>query len=132
MRKALKDAGKHARDISLIATFGSGSGPHDASELAALDAVFGDHLAEIPALAIKGAIGSNGAGSGAIDLAVAIKAMRNNTVPPSQNTGNPAANCRLRLNSKDPVDARIDYILGYSHAFSGGQCAALVIRRYEE
>ncbi len=132
IRKALDEAGSRPAGVDLIGAFGSGTVAHDASEMAALDAVFGDRLAEIPALAIKGSLGNNGAGSGAIDLAVAVKAMQHNTVPPSLNTENPDPACRLRLNSQDPVDAPIRRVCSVAYSLGGGQNAALVIQQYAE
>ena len=132
VNKALGDAGITADRIDLIATFGCGTVEHDASELAALDTVFGDRLPDIPALAVKGGIGTNGAGSGAIDLALAAKAMQHNTVPPSLNTENPDPRCRLRLNTDGPYDAPIQGALSLAYALGGGQNAALVIKRYQE
>ncbi|HUU84960.1 MAG TPA: beta-ketoacyl-[acyl-carrier-protein] synthase family protein, partial [Phycisphaerae bacterium] len=54
MRKALKDAGTTPEGIDLIGTFGCGTLQHDASELAAMEEVFGDRLPEVPAIATKG------------------------------------------------------------------------------
>ena len=56
------------------------------SEAAAIKSVFGDRAGEIRAMAIKGAVGNNGAGSGAIDFAASLLAMANNTVPASPNS----------------------------------------------
>ena len=107
VRAALDDAGVSHDAVDLIGTFGCGTIEHDASEMAALEVVFGDHLADIPAMAIKGAVGNNGAGSGAIDLAAAVKAMQHNTVPPSLNTENLDPACKLQLHRQDPIDAPI-------------------------
>jgi len=132
IRKALADAGAGPEQIDLIATFGCGTGEHDSSELAALDSVFGDRLERIPAVAVKGSVGTNGAGSGAIDLAVALKAMQHNTVPPSLNTKNPMPGSRLRFCHQDPGDARIRRVCSVGYALGGGQNAAIVVQRYEE
>ncbi|MCP4245482.1 MAG: beta-ketoacyl-[acyl-carrier-protein] synthase family protein [bacterium] len=132
MRKALDDAAIGPEDIDLIGAFGSGTVEHDASELAAMNSVFGDRLEQVPAVAIKGSVGTNGAGSGAIDLAVAIKAMQHNSVPPCLNTDPPDDACRFRLNARDPVDAPIQRICSVGYALGGGQNAALIVRRYQE
>ncbi len=132
LKSALGDAGSAAGAIDLIGTFGSGTVGHDASEMAALDTVFGNRLPDIPALAIKGALGTSGAGSGAIDLAATIKAMQHNTVPPSLNTENLDPSCQLKLNSGDPYDAPIKQAISVAYAMGGGQNAALVLQRYEE
>ena len=130
--KALDDAGVEPGQIDLVGAFGCGTVAHDAAELAAMNTVFGARAEPVRALAIKGSLGTNGAGSGAIDLAVAVKAMQHNAVPPSPNTENPDPACALRLNHNDPVDAPIHRILSVGYALSGCQNAALVIQRLEE
>jgi 3-oxoacyl-[acyl-carrier-protein] synthase II len=132
MRKALDDADIGPEQIDLLGAFGCGTVEHDASELAAMNAVFGRRPEPVHAIAIKGSVGTSGAGSGAIDVAVAVKAMQHNTVPPSLNTEKPDSACKLRLAHGDPVDAPIRWMLSAGYALSGGQNAALVIRRFEE
>jgi len=130
VRMAVRDAGITPDQVSLIATFGSGIPEYDRSEAAAIKAVFGDRAGDIPALAIKGAVGNNGAGSGAIDFTAALLAMKNNTLPPSVNIVEPAAGCELNLVREQATDARIDYVLSIAYALSGGQTAALIARRF--
>ncbi len=132
IKNALADARIAPGDVDLISTFGCGTVEHDASEMAALDSVFGDLLPDIPAMAVKGGMGTNGAGSGALDLALAAKALQHNTVPPSLNTEDPDPACRLRLNADGPCDAPIQHVLSLAYALGGGQTAGLVVRRFQE
>ena len=129
---ALRDAGVSADQIELIGAFGPGTVAHDASEYKGLQRVFGERCGGIPAIATKGALGHNGAGSGAIDVAVTVMSLYHNTLPPSLNTDNPDPEARLGFVTKGPVDspARIALTLGY--ALHGGQNAALVIKKYQE
>jgi 3-oxoacyl-[acyl-carrier-protein] synthase II len=130
-RRALAAADLPASDVGLIATFGTGIPEYDAGEAAAIRSVFGEHAGRIPALAIKGSVGHNGAGSGAIDLAAGLLAMRYNTVPPAA-TAELAPGCGINLVMGEAIDARVDSVLSISYALSGGQTAALVIRRLSE
>jgi len=130
MRKALKDANVSPDAVELVGSFGFGSIEHDASEAAAIHTVFGPRGGQIPVLATKGAIGNNGAGSGAIDLAVLATAMTRGIVPPSQNTDDVDPACNLNVVRGDPRDVRAGVAIASSAALSGGQTAALVIRRY--
>ena len=77
-------------------------------------------------------VGTNGAGSGALDLALAVKALEHNTVPPSLHTENPDPASRLRLSTDGPCDAPIQNVMSLAYALGGGQNAGLVIRRYQE
>jgi len=132
IRRALEDAGVGAEAIDLMGAFGCGTREHDASELAAWTAVFGDHLAGAHALAIKGAVGNSGAGSGAVDIAAAVKTLAHGTLPPSPNTEPPDPACRLRFNPAGPVDAPIRRVCSVAYALGGGQNAALIMQRYQE
>ncbi len=132
MHKAISDAGSTAGEFQLVCPFGTGIQDYDASEMAAWKQVFKDRLPSIPALTTRGAIGNNGAGSGAIDFATAVKALYHNTVPPSINTGDPDPDSPFRFVQSDGIDVGIDQAITAGYALAGGQCAALVIRRYQE
>jgi 3-oxoacyl-[acyl-carrier-protein] synthase II len=132
IRAALADAAIAPDEVDLIAAQGLGIVQHDLAEAAAIRAVFGRRSAEIPVFSIKGSVGNNGAGSGAVDLAAAVMAMDNNTVPPSRNTVTVDPECGLNVVTGEPIDARIDTLVSTSYAPSGGQTASLVIRRYRE
>ncbi|HEY3241981.1 MAG TPA: beta-ketoacyl-[acyl-carrier-protein] synthase family protein [Phycisphaerae bacterium] len=130
IRAALKDGECAPEQIGLIGAFGAGTKDHDASEAAAWRSVFGDQLSKVPALAIKGSIGNNGAGSGAIEFAVLTMALHHKTVPPSLNTAPSDPKCGLRFVQDDPIDARVSAAVSVAYALGGGQNAALVIKRF--
>jgi 3-oxoacyl-[acyl-carrier-protein] synthase II len=130
-QKALADAGATAEAIDLVGAFGIGTVAHDLSEAKGLRQVLGGR-ANVPVLATKGALGNNGAGSGAIDLAAVTLAIFNNTIPPSPNTNQVDPACGLNVVTGDPVDARIGCAISVAYAVGGGQNAALVLKRYQE
>jgi 3-oxoacyl-[acyl-carrier-protein] synthase II len=132
LQKALSDAGIEPKDVGLVNPFGVGSLAHDAAEMAAWNDVFGAHLDRVPAVTTRGANGNCGAGSGAIDLAATILCMHRHAVVPSVNTGRLAEGCGFRFVQTDPKDARIDHAISVGPALAGGQCAALVVRRWME
>ncbi|MGD2109255.1 MAG: beta-ketoacyl-[acyl-carrier-protein] synthase family protein [Phycisphaerae bacterium] len=132
IRNALSDAGTTSSDVDLVAPFGTGITSYDQAETAAWTDVFGDRLAEVPAMVTRGAVGNNGAGSGAIDFAAAVMALYHNTVPPSLNTDTLASDCTFQFVHGDPVDAKITQAVSVGTALIGGQSAALVIREYRE
>ncbi len=129
---AISDSGLNPGQISLITTFGTGIVSFDNSEAAAIKSVFGSETRRIRAMAIKGAVGNNGAGSGAIDFAVSLLAMKNNTVPASVGTEELAEECDIGLVTGDAVDVKVDNFVSIAYALSGGQTAALLVRRFEE
>lgn len=131
-RKALRDANVDATKLDLIGAFAAGTVDHDRSEAAAIRALLGDRLAQVPVMSIKGGIGNNGAGSGAIDFTAAVLAMQNATIPPAINSSPIDPACGLKVITGKPVDARIDHALSIGYAMGGGQNAALVLRRYKD
>lgn len=131
IQKALRDAGVTPADVGLVNVFGAGTREHDAAEAAALKSVFGDRAATIPVMAVKGSIGNNGAGSGAIDIAIMTLALSRGIIPPSLNTDKVDPACGVNVVRGDPIDCRADVALTISSALSGGQTAAMVIRRYQ-
>ncbi len=132
LQKALNDAGSSADKIDLIGPFAAATVEHDAAEMKAWDEVFGSRLEKVHALTSRGAIGNNGAGSGAIDFAAMTMALSRNTIPPSINTDELDPACRLRFVQNDPIDADVAEAISMGVAVSGGQSAALVLRRFEE
>lgn len=132
LRNALSDAQVETSEIDLVTPFGVGTIEHDASEMAGWNAVFGARLDEIPALTTRGAVGNNGAGSGAIDFAAAVMALSRHTVPASINTDQLDEACRFRFVQGESIDANIRHMITLGHALAGGQTAALIIKTYEE
>lgn len=132
MKKAIQDAKLSVDQIDLVAAFGSGLKNRDLAEAEAIRTVLGTRAASVPTLSIKGGIGNNGAGSGAIDFIAAVLAMHNATLPPAVNSRPADPQCGLKLNFDGPVDAKIDAAISTAYALNGGQNAALVIKRYRE
>lgn len=130
MEKALADARLNAGDVDLVSSFGCGTQAHDASEAAAVRGLLGARVSDVRVLATKGSLGNNGAGSGAIDLAVTVAAMKRGVLPPARNSDEIDPACGLNVVRHDPVDARCNVAISSAMALSGGQTAALVVRRY--
>lgn len=128
--KALIDAGLTPAEVGLVNASGMAMKEHDLSEAAAIRQTFGTTGGTVPVLATKGAIGNNGAGSGAIDLAVTSLALNRGVVPPSVNTEQVDPACGLNVVHGDPIDCRAESAVSIARALCGGQSAALVIRRY--
>lgn len=131
VNKAMDDAGVSADDVNLIGTFGAGLVAHDLSEARGLRRALGERATRIPALATKGFTGNNGAGAGAIDVAIAAMCLKQNTVPAALNVTNVDPQCGLNVVVGNPIDAKIDVAVTVAYALGGGQNAALVLKRLE-
>ncbi|MCG3137074.1 MAG: 3-oxoacyl-[acyl-carrier-protein] synthase 2 [Phycisphaerae bacterium] len=132
IRRSLKNAGIAPSEVGLISAFGTGIPSYDDSEARALAAIFGEHCRTIPVFSCTGALGNNGAGNGAINLAMAVLAMNQSTVPPTVNTRQVHPDYPLRLAVGRPIDARIDQFVSLAYALSGGQTAAITVRRFQK
>lgn len=132
IQKGLADANLSAGDVSLAVPFGVGDASFDAGEAAGWKAALGNRLAEIPALTSRGAMGISGAGTGAIDFALTAMSLHQRSVPPSINTGDAAPGSPFAFAVDGPQDANLETAITTSQAIVGGQCAALVLKRFEE
>jgi nodulation protein E len=122
---ALADAGLSPAGIDYINAHGTGTVLNDANEAAAIHRVFGARAAELPVSSTKPVIGHTFGASGALELIVAIGALREKVVPPQINITTPDPKCALFL---PPVAAErpLAAVLSNSFAF-GGINACLVV-----
>ncbi len=79
MQAALDDAGLRAADVGMVVAHGNGTRASDASETAAIRAVFG--AAAPPVTAFKWSIGHLIAAAGAVETVVALAALKRRVVP---------------------------------------------------
>lgn len=131
VRKALGEANLKPEQIDLVVSQGCGLREHDLGEARGLAGGLDGHAARVPVMATKWALGTNGAGSGAVDLVMACKAIEHGRVPASVNTDRPDPACGLKVVTGEPLDTEINNVLTVGYALGGGQNAALVLRRYQ-
>jgi 3-oxoacyl-[acyl-carrier-protein] synthase II len=129
--KALNDAGARPEEVDLVGAFGAGTVAHDLSEARGIRGALNTRGTTVPVLAIKGATGNNGAGSGAIDLGVAALCISKGTIPPAQNVDRVDPECGLNVAAGQAMKTEIRTAVSTAYALSGGQNAALVLRRME-
>lgn len=129
--KALKDALVGADQIDLAAPFGAGTNEHDAAEMSGWKTALGQRLKRISSMTTRGALGNNGAGSGAIDFAAMVMAVHRGMSPPSVNTHPADTECGFRFVQNGSRDVAAGVALSAGYSLAGGQCAALVVKKYE-
>lgn len=124
MRAALKEADVEPGMIDLVVPFGLGHPDWDAAEAAALRALFGDRLATLPVLSIKALVGNCGAGAGGLEVAIAAKALHEQTIPAIINRDQPLEG--LSGQSLESRQTTLRHALVFSTGL-GGQNTALVL-----
>ena len=124
IENALEDAGVSAGEIDAIVPQAASSKAADEAEAAALRAVFGSRLAEVPLVTLTPNIGNTHAGEGGIQASVAALCLKHGMLPARLHAGTPAKD--LQAGACGARDARLRRILTCS-ASLGGQNAALVL-----
>ena len=124
---ALANACRRPIDVNYINAWGPGHRIIDANEAFALKRVFGDALADIPVVSLKGAIGTALAASGAIQIASVALSLSRGLLPPTVNWETPDPNCALNLAAK-PRRVETSVSVVNSHGLSGSNTAIILER----
>lgn len=123
--KALQTAECETGEIAAINAHGTGTVYNDLMELTAFFQVFGNR--RIPIFSIKGAIGHSLGAAGGIEIAIGLKVLREQVVPPTIGFLNPEKGAEGRV-AADPVDMSGDLLLTTNSGF-GGINAAIVLKK---
>ncbi|MFM7315306.1 MAG: beta-ketoacyl-[acyl-carrier-protein] synthase family protein [Isosphaeraceae bacterium] len=125
---AIADAGITPDSVGYYNAHGTSTPVNDATETAALKAVFGDHARRLPVSSIKGAIGHTLGAASAIEAITAIESLRNGVIVPTINhIPDPAID--LDYVPRVARASSPTYALSASFGF-GGTNNALVFRRF--
>jgi nodulation protein E len=127
MRAALRDAALSPEQIGYINAHGTGTQANDVSESAAIHAVFGAHVKDLPVSSTKSMHGHALGAGGALECLASIVALRDGILPPTANFNEPDPDCDLDVIPNQPRRAQIEYALSNSFAF-GGLNAVLALR----
>jgi 3-oxoacyl-[acyl-carrier-protein] synthase II len=127
IERALQDAGLEPQDIDYVAAHGTSTPGNDLSETVALKAVFGEHAYRLAISSPKSMTGHLTSAAGALNLLVAIYALREQRVPPTINYEHPDP--RLDLDYV-PVHSRARRVrAAMANAFAFGGTNAVLIAR---
>jgi 3-oxoacyl-[acyl-carrier-protein] synthase II len=130
MRIAVADAGIRPEQVGYINAHGTSTRNNDQVETLAIKAVFGDHAYRLPISSSKSMLGHLIGAAGAVELVIAIEAMRKGIIPPTINYEFPDPACDLDYVPNVAREVRVDHALSNSFGF-GGQNASLVVSRFK-
>lgn len=129
IKDALADANMTADDIDHVNAHAASTPAGDLAEANAIRLALGDRAGEIPVTSVKGAFGHAMAASGALETAMAVFTMHEQTVPPTRNQDQPDPEVALNIVTA-PQDTDIRAMTKHSFGL-GGQNAVLVLKRWD-
>lgn len=125
--QAMKRAGISPRELGHINAHGKSTQTDDLVESRAYHRLFGDDTEGIPVTALKSYFGHCDAGSGAVELAGSVLAIRNGELPMTLNYEIPDPRCRINVVHDEPFRLRTRSALSINRT-NVGQSAAVVVR----
>ena len=129
MKMALKNAGLNPADIQYVNAHGTSTPQGDVCETQAIKTVFGEHAKKLAVSSTKGATGHMLGAAGSVEMAVCVKALQNQIVPPTINLENPDPECDLDYVPNTAREWRVDAIINNSFGF-GGHNACAVAKKF--
>lgn len=127
IQNALRRAGIEPKELGHVNAHGKSTQRDDLVESRAFHRAFGTASERIPVTALKSYFGHFDAGSGAVELAGSVLALRHRTIPPTLNYETPDPRCRLRVIHDGPSAQRTATAISVNRT-AMGQSAAAVIR----
>lgn len=131
MADAITDAGITPADIGYINAHGTSTQANDATETAAIKAVFAENAKKVPISSSKSMLGHLIAAAGVVELVICVMALRKGVVPPTINYQTPDPVCDLDYVPNTARDVRFRHVLSNSFGF-GGQNISLVASRFTD
>jgi len=129
IQSALADAGISPDAVDYINAHGTSTPLGDVAETNAIRTVFGRHADALCVSSTKSQIGHLLGASGGVESVFCIRAIQEETAPPTINLDNPDEGCDLDYVPHEPRNIAIRYALKNSFGF-GGHNACLVFGRH--
>jgi len=124
---ALARAGIGPEDLDHVNAHGLGTHKEDVWEAQGLSRVIGT---QVPVFAFKGGIGNLGAASGTVELCFSMMGLQHGTMPPTINHEKTDPACPITVHTGSPRQVTKPFALKVAFTHTG-QCAAVVVRRWE-
>ena len=130
MRMALNNAKLNPTDISYINAHGTSTPQGDIAETEAIKAVFGEHARKLAVSSTKGATGHMLGAAGAVEMVACVKALQNDTVPPTINYEVPDPACDLDYVPNQARQCKVNAVVNNSFGF-GGHNASVIATKFQ-
>ena len=131
MQAALKDAALNPESVDYIDAHGTSTPLGDVAETEAIKQVFQDHAYQLSVSSTKSMMGHALGAAGAIEAVVTIKALQNNTAPPTINLDDPSDDCDLNYVAHSAQAQDIKVALSNSFGF-GGTNGTVIFKSFDK
>ncbi len=128
MEKALSESKLSYKDVDYICAHGTGTGPNDKAECAAIKEVFKERQKNVMVSSIKSMLGHSMGAASAIEAAACCLAVKNNIAPPTINYETPDPECDIDCVPNKAREAEVNVALNNGFAF-GGNNACVVFKK---
>jgi 3-oxoacyl-[acyl-carrier-protein] synthase II len=128
MKLALVDAGVEPQNVDYINAHGTGTELNDVAESMAIKTLFGGHAYKLLVSSTKSSLGHLLGASGAVELIICVKAIKDSVVPPTINLENQDERCDLKMDyvPLQPRQTKTNIAISNSFGF-GGHNACLAV-----
>lgn len=127
MREALRDARVEPEEVDYVNAHGTSTPANDATETAAIKAVFGEHAYRLVVGSTKSMTGHTLGAAGAVEAAISALVCRHDAIPPTINFEERDPECDLEYAHGGRIDRPVSVAITNSFGF-GGHNVALVLR----
>ncbi|MGA5700052.1 beta-ketoacyl-[acyl-carrier-protein] synthase family protein [Peterkaempfera bronchialis] len=124
--RALGRAAVMPGDIQYVNAHGTGTRLNDPAETAALRAAFGGHAEQLLVSSTKSMTGHMLEATGAVELAISLMALEEQTVPPTAGYDEPDPACDLDYVPNEPRRAVLQRVLSLNAGFGGLNTAIIL------
>jgi 3-oxoacyl-[acyl-carrier-protein] synthase II len=129
MKIALDDASLNPQEVDYINAHGTGTGPNDSTETAAIKTVFGSNASKLAISSTKSMTGHLMGAAGAIEAIICALAINRGAIPPTTNYGEPDPECDLDYVPNHSRQQEVKVSMSNSLGF-GGHNATIVLKKY--
>lgn len=119
MANAIRDGNIAAEKIGYLNAHGTSTLVGDLAETNAVKNLFGDHASKLMVSSTKSMTGHLLGAAGAIEAIITVKALQDQSVPPTINLDNPSEGCDLDYVPHEARQAKFEYALCNSFGFGG-------------
>jgi 3-oxoacyl-[acyl-carrier-protein] synthase II len=128
MRTAMQTAGIEPGDVDYINAHGTSTPFNDKIETLAIKEAMGNEAKRIPVSSTKSQTGHLLGAAGAVEAAICVQALVEQTIPATRNLEQPDEDCDLDYVPGDPRPESLDAVMSNSFGF-GGQNASLIFTK---